>query len=288
MTVIFPVLLLPASSHSKANPDPDSNRNACLQGVTIYCISVGMEEQKAGNDEQALEYFRLACESHSTDGHLQACTPYFSLAQEMGKLRVATAPMEMDCEEGNDILCFYLAKQYLRITAYEEGYRHLERLCEQDFKSPDADDYGPCYHFASSLQRTRNLERAKEIFKFDCDRNRALSKPSCNRYQTLTRQMAVGGGEERLVKKFQFKELALIPLVLLSWVTLVFYVRGGIAGLKFLRTPSPLIVFLCLAIWEFQPPQPVPPRTDLFFIVPSAFLALFFAAWSHLKLRAYR
>jgi hypothetical protein len=100
--------------------------------------------------------------------------------------------------------------------------------------------------------------------------------------------MAVGGGEKRKPEIFKLKELALIPLVLLPWITLVLYARGGTAGLKFLRTPSPSIVFLCLAIWEFQSPQPVSPRTDLFFMLPSAFLALFFAAWSHLKLRVYR
>lgn len=282
-------LLLPLGkpSYGEETPDFETYRNACLQGTTIYCIAIGMEEQKAGNDKQALEYYRLACRNHP--GHLRACTPFLSLAREMGRLEKEAAPLEGQCQAGDDVLCFYLGKEYLKIAEYPAGRRHLERLCREDFVPPDADDYGPCYHLASSLQSTREYEQAQDIFRFDCERDRPSAKPSCDRYQTLTRQLTVNGSTaQEKPKPLEWREAPLLLLALLSVPSFFFWLWPGAWGLRFLRLPAPAIAFTAWLTWEFTPPGPPAPRTDLFFILPSLFLTLLLAGWAIRRLRAKR
>jgi len=275
-------LALGRPAHAEQTPDPEAYRNACLQGTTIYCIAIGMEEQKAGRREQALEYYRLACRNHP--GHLRACTPFLSLAREMGRLEQEAAPLEGKCQAGDDVLCFYLGKEYMKITEYEAGRRHLHRLCKEDFMPPDADDYGPCYHLGSSLQSTREYDRAQEIFLFDCERNRPESKPSCDRYQTLARQMAVAPAPEK-PRPLEWREVFLLPLALLPAASFFLWLLGGERSLRFLRLPAPTIALASWLAWEFIPPGPAAPRTDLFFVLPSLFLAAFLAAWAFLRQR---
>jgi len=250
-------------SHAGEKADPEAYRAACLQGTTVYCIAIGLEEQKAGRTEQALEYYRLACENHP--GHLRACTPFLALAKELGRLETEAAPLEGRCQEGGDTLCFYLGKEYLKIGAHEAGRRHLRRLCEEDFIPPDADDYGPCYHLASNLQTLRNYEEALEIFRFDCERGRPLSEPSCERYQTLNRQMAAGlSGELKTARPLKLNEAFLLPLILLAPIGFFIWLWPRERWLKVLRFPAPALALCSWLLWETVPPAPRPRATTCF------------------------
>ncbi len=271
-------------SHSEEKADPEAYRAACLQGATVYCIAIGLEEQKAGRNERALEYYRLACENHP--GHLRACTPFLSLAKELGRLETEAAPLEGRCQAGNDTLCFYLGKEYLKIGAHEEGRRHLERLCREDFIPPDADDYGPCYHLASNLQTLRHYEEALEIFRLDCERGRPLSEPSCERHQTLNRQLAEGlNSEPKAARPFRLNEAFLLPLILLAPIGFFCWLWPKERRLKFLSFPAPALALCCWLLWEIVPPGPPAPRHDLFFILPSLLLSVMLALWAHFNPR---
>ncbi|UCD11611.1 MAG: hypothetical protein JSU88_00520 [Nitrospinaceae bacterium] len=278
--VLLAGVFLGSPSFAEEAPDPEAYRAACLQGTTVYCIAIGLEEQKAGHNEQALEYYRLACRNHP--GHLRACTPFLSLARDMGRLENEAAVLEGQCRSGDDVLCYYLGKEYLKIGEYGAGRGHLQRLCKADFIPPDADDYGPCYHLASSLQGTRDYERALEIFRFDCDRARPLSEPSCERYGTLTRQMAAGkDAAPESTRPLQLSEALLLPLILLPPLGFFFWLRPKERGLRFLRFPAPALALCSWLLWELVPPGPPAPRHDLFFILPSLLLVVILAIWAH-------
>jgi len=52
---------------------------------------------------------------------------------------------------GDDIVCFYLPKEYFKITEYHRGFVHLERLCRDNFLPPEKAGYGPCFHLVGLL-----------------------------------------------------------------------------------------------------------------------------------------
>lgn len=283
---ILLAIAFPVTAHSQEPHDLESYRSECLNGRTIYCIAIGMEEQKAGNLETALKHYQAACESHSSQGHLRACTPLLSLARQMKKLDEASAGLETLCKEGDDAVCFYLAKEYFKITEYHRGFVHLERLCQENFLPPDKADYGPCYHLGSNLKKIGELKRAEKIFNFDCDRDPLTAKPSCDQRDTLrllVRQGKLHDG--KTVKAMQGIEVAALGGVLIPILGLFLLQKGRKISLLFLRIPAPLLTFCCLALWEPYAQRELILRADLFFITPAVFLTCLTAWSAHRRLQ---
>ncbi|GJL79314.1 MAG: hypothetical protein NPINA01_23030 [Nitrospinaceae bacterium] len=265
--------------------DLETYREECSQGMTIYCISAGMEEQKAGNLENALKLYRSACENHFSHGHLRACTPYLSLASQMKRLDGAAAGLEARCRGGNDVICFYLAKEYFKISEHHRGFVHLERLCRENFQSPDELDYGPCFHLGANLKKIGELKRAEKIFGFDCDRDPLSAKPSCDQAEAvnlLIRQERTAGRGE--LRDLQPIELAAFGVAVIPLVGMILLASGRKKALKFLRIPLPVLTLLCWALWEPYAKQELSLRADLFFIFPAVSLALYLAWCAHIKL----
>jgi hypothetical protein len=285
---ILLVLIFPAIAFSKDPQDLDSYRKECGNGKTIYCIAIGMEEQKAGNLEAALKHYQSACESHLSRGHLRACTPFLSLARQMDRLDKASAGLEALCKSGDDVVCFYLAKEYFKITEYHRGYVHLERLCRDDFKPPDKADYGPCYHLGDNLKKIGEMKRARKIFNFDCDRDPLVAKPSCDQAEAvrlLIRQGQEHGGKN--VKQIEMIEALALGVVALPFFGLILLKTGGKFALTLSRIPVPALTFFCWALWETHARQEYILRSDLFFIVPALSLTLFTAWSAHCRLKAH-
>jgi len=287
MAVILLAISLPLTAYSQEPRDFESYRSECSNGKTIYCIAIGMEEQKAGNLEIALEHYKTACESHHSSGHLRACTPFLSLAWQMKRLDEASAELEALCKGGDDILCFYLAKEYFKITEYHRGFVHLERLCRDNFLPPDKADYGPCFHLGNNLKKIGELKRAEKIFKFDCDRDPLSAKPSCDQAEDLRlmiRQGKINGGKN--VEKIKGIETAAFGIVAIPLLGLILLKSNRKFALMVLRIPAPALTFLCWALWEPYAKRELILRSDLFFIVPAVFLTLLTAWFAHRKLMA--
>ena len=287
MAGILLTTLFPLSAHSGEVQDLDSYRKECANGKTIYCIAIGMEEQKAGNLETALKHYQSACESHPSRGHLSACTPFLSLARQMDRLDTASAGLEVLCKGGDDIVCFYLAKEYFKITEYHRGFVHLERLCRDDFLPPDKADYGPCYHLANNLKKTGKLKRARKIFKFDCDRDPLVAKPSCDQVEAvglMIRQSKSGGVNN--VKEIEMIEATALGVVVIPFLGLFLLKNGRKFALTLARIPVPVLTFFCWAVWEPHARQELILRADLFFIVPALILTLLTAWCAHRRLTA--
>ena len=286
---ILAAITFPFSAHSQEPPDLESYRNECSNGKTIYCIAIGMEEQKAGNLEAALKHYQSACESHPSRGHLRACTPFLSLAQQMKRLDKASAGLEALCREGDDTVCFYLAKEYFKITESHRGFVHLERLCRDNFLPPDKTDYGPCYHLGNNLKKFGELKRAEKIFKFDCDRDPLSAEPSCNQVEAIRLMFLQGktnNGKnvtEMLGIEYTAMGIAAIPLLGLFLLN-----NRRKLALTYLQIPAPAFTFLCWALWEPHAKQELLLRTDLFFIVPAVFLTLLTTLSAHRKLQVLK
>lgn len=281
---ILLAITFPLAAYSQEPHDLESYRSECSNGKTIYCIAIGMEEQKAGNLETALDHYQSACESHPLRGHLRACTPFLSLARQMKRLGEASSGLEGLCKGGDDIVCFYLAKEYFKITEYHKGFVHLERLCRDNFLPPDKADYGPCYHLANNLNKIGELKRAEKIFKFDCDRDPLSAKPSCDQaVQLMIRQGKNHGGEN--VKEMQGIEAAALGVVAIPLLGLFLLKNGRKFALTFLRIPAPALTFFCWALWEPYAKRELILRADLFFIVPAVFLTLLIAWFAHRRLQ---
>lgn len=287
MAGIMLMLFSPASVLSEEPRDLDSYRKECADGKTIYCIAIGMEEQKSGNLEAALKHYQSACASHRSRGHLRACTPFLSLARQMDRLDKAGAELEALCKGGDDAVCFYLAKEYFKIAEYHRGYVHLERLCRENFLPPDKADYGPCYHLGDNLKKTGELKRAEKIFNFDCDRDPLGAKPSCDQEEMvrlLIRQDKING--EKNVRELKLIEGAAFGIVVIPLLGLFLLVNGKKRWLLFLRIPAPVLTLLCWAVWESHAKQEFVLRADVFFIIPAVLLALLTAGSAHLRLQA--
>lgn len=285
---ILLALFFPAIALSEEPHDLDSYRKECGNGKTIYCIAIGMEEQKSGNLETALKHYQSACESHLSRGHLRACTPLLSLARQMDRLDKASAGLEALCKSGDDVVCFYLAKEYFKITEYRRGFVHLEPLCRDDFKPPDKADYGPCYHLGDNLKKIGEMKRARKIFNFDCDRDPLAAKSSCNQakaVQLLIRQGRVNG--EKNVKQIEMIEALALGGVAFPLLGLILLKNGRKFALTLSRVPVPALTFVCWALWEIHARQEFILRSDLFFIVPAVLLTLFTAWSAHYRLKAH-
>jgi tetratricopeptide (TPR) repeat protein len=280
-------ILFPLNVHCKEEPrDLDSYRKECANGKTIYCIAIGMEEQKSGNLETALKAYQSACESHPSQGHLKACTPLLSLARQMDRLDEASAGLEALCKGGDDIVCFYLAKEYFKITEYHRGFVHLERLCREDFRSPEKADYGPCFHLGNNLKKIGKLKRARKIFNFDCDRDPGSAKPSCDQLEEvrfLIRQGKANGGKS--VIEFARIEVWALGIAAIPLLGLLLLNSGWKFALIFLWIPAPALTFFCWALWEPHAKQGLDLRADLHFIAPAVFLTLLTAWSAHRKLQ---
>jgi tetratricopeptide (TPR) repeat protein len=284
LTISFPI-----SVHSQEPHDLDSYRSECSNGKTIYCIAIGMEEQKAGNLETALKHYQSACENHPSQGHLRACTPFLSLAGQMKRLNEASAGLEALCKGGDDIVCFYLAKEYFKIGETHRGFVHLERLCRDNFLPPDKADYGPCYHLGINLKKTGELKRAEKIFNFDCDRDPLGAEPSCDQVEAvrlLIRQDKINDGKN--VKELKVIEGAALGIVAIPFLGLFLLKIGKKFSLLFLRIPAPVLTVFCWALWEPYAQQELILRADLFFIVPAVFLTLLTAWSAHRRLQALK
>jgi len=280
------VLSFPLSAFSEEAVDLESYRRECSRGVTIYCIAAGMEEQKSGNLESALNFYKSACENHSSQGHLRACTPFLSLASQMGRLDEASAGLEALCGEGDEVICFYLAKEYFKIAEYHRGFVHLERLCRENFQPPDALDYGPCYHLGMNLKTIGELERAEKIFNFDCRRDPVLAKPSCDQAETVKSMIRQGASPGRQkVGEIKAIELWALAVVVVPLTGLVLLWTGRKMALKILQIPVPLLTLFCWALWEPYAKRELTPRIDLLFIVPAVSLALLLAWAAHRQLQ---
>ncbi len=282
-------ILFPLSVHSEEPRDLDSFRNECANGKTIYCIAIGMEEQKSGNLEIALKAYQSACASHPARGHLKACTPLLSLAWQMDRLDEASAGLEALCKGGDDRVCFYLAKEYFNITEYHRGFVHLERLCQDNFRPPEKSDYGPCFHLGSNLKKIGKLKRARKIFNFDCDRDPLFAKPSCvqlEEVRLLIRQGKANGGKS--VKEFEWLEAWALGIAVIPLLGLLLLNSGWKFVLIFLRIPAPALTFFCWVLWEPYARQELALRADLLFIAPAVFLTLLTAWSAHRRLQALK
>ena len=278
-------LVFPSPELWAEEENPEMYREECGKGVTIYCIASGMAEEKAGNLEEALGFYRSACENHSTHGHLGSCTPLLSLGRQMGRLDQVTGKLESLCGSGDDTVCFYLAKEYFKIMEYHRGFVHLERLCREDFQPPDPADYGPCYHLGNNLQKIREPERASKIFQFDCERNPVTARPSCDRYASLALAMQDVGEARDSIRKFEAIEWVLFLLVSMPFLGYGFLRLGRRSVFHILRWPAPVMALISWFFWEswgFQEPQP---HADLFFILPSLLLLSVFALQAHRRLK---
>lgn len=286
--LLMGLILFPLSAFSEEPVDLEAYRKQCSQGVTIYCISAGIEEQKSGNLESALKLYRSACESHSSQGNLRACTPYLSLASQMERLGFASRKLESMCAD-DDVICFYLAKEYFKIAEYHRGFVHLERLCRENFQSPDALDYGPCYHLGINLKKIRDLKRAQKIFNFDCDRDPVVAKPSCDQAEivNLMIQEAQAPGEPK-VKEFGAIEWAAFGMVLAPLLGLVGLRSQQKFILKILQIPVPAVTILCWALWEPYARRELTLRADVYFMIPAFVLALIVGWSANRKLRDAR
>ncbi len=273
---------------SAQETEPKDFAAECEKGLTIYCLAAGMEETKVGNKEKAFEHFEAACRSHKTEGHLRACTPYLSLARELNRLEAASAPLEERCREGEDTVCFYLAKEYLRIAAPSRAHAHLKRLCREDFPSPDPEDYGSCYHLGDSLQEQRAYEEALTYFKLECDRNRTLSRHSCERHRTLLHAIESGTLDADAVRPFRLIQTIALAAVVLSLLAWGLWLTGQVWAFKLLSGPLPVATLVCWGAWLLQEDARSGAYRDFTYIVPSVLLVVGCLAAARERLQAIR
>jgi len=255
---------------------------ACRQGLTIYCLALGMAEERTGQKEKAWVHYQLACENHVTPGHLRACTPLLSLSRELGRLAEAAVPLEKRCREGDQITCFYLGKEYLKILEYGRAASHLEPLCRQDFRPPDPGDYGPCYHLAKGMESGEAWSRARELYQFDCERDPERGAPSCAALEALAilQKKMVKQSWSR-IRKLEGMEVLILFLVSVPIAGTILWFRGKPYGRWFLRWPAPALVLFFWGLWEFLPKRNQYHPADwiligvcLFWTLGLAFLAL--------------
>jgi tetratricopeptide (TPR) repeat protein len=287
VVVVLLTLFFFSSAFSEESQNLDSYLQECENGKTIYCIAAGMEEQKSGNLETALKYYQSACESHMDRGHLRACTPLLSLARQTGRLDEASAGLEKLCKGGDDVVCFYLAKEYFKITEFHRGFVHLERLCQNDFQPPDKADYGPCYHLGNNLKMIGEMKRALKNFNFDCDRDPLSAKPSCDQAEAI-RLLARQGKADgvKVTRGLKMIEALAFGVVMIPLSGLLLLKNRRKFVLALLWIPAPALTFICWALWESHAKQVFILRADLFFIIPAVILTLLTAYSAHRRLLA--
>ena len=235
----------------------DQARQQCFKGKTIYCIALGIKEEKAGHRERALELYRIACKKHPTPGHLRACTPLLNLAWKMDRLDEEAAPLEARCKEEKSITCFYLGQEYLKLVEMEEAARHLEPLCRNHFRPPDPANYGPCYHLAKGFEKTGQWSRARELFQFDCESHAGKGQPSCRALNELAEMEKVHRDlVQKGIRGFDPVESVMLFVVFMSVLNVLIWFKGGKWGLKYLNLVAPLVVWGSALIWVYWPDKP--------------------------------
>ncbi len=256
---IFPLLVqinLGLVRADEKSLDTENARSECVKGATVFCLAIGIAEEQSGNQEKALEYFRLACSNHPTPGHLRACAPLLSLAKDMGRLVEEASPLENLCAKGKKITCFYLGKEYLQVNHIEFAQKHLEPLCLSGFRPPDLDDYGPCYHLAKGFERIHDWSFAEKLYELDCDRDRILGKPSCealNLLNDLLNKTRKASWDR--IHKFEPVEGVLLILVAIPLLGMVLWWIGDRTGIRFVKIHAPGLVIICWVVWEILPKE---------------------------------
>ncbi|CAI2719356.1 tetratricopeptide repeat protein [Nitrospina watsonii] len=265
--------------------DPAQAAQQCRDGATIYCLALGMEAERQGQREQALDFFRLACVGHATSGHLRACTPLLALSLQMDRLEDEARHLEARCDGGHQETCFYLGKEYLKIGELNRATDLLLPLCRQGHAPSDPSDYGACYHMARGFERFRHYERAQELFDLDCDRNPDKAWASC---EALLRMAYVRKETEKVawsqVQGFQSAEIAFGVLAAIPLVGTWLWYRQRPWAWRCLRV-GPVIAGICLVLWELAPKAGDLPPTDHIVSVMSFLSVVGLAALAHQKLQ---
>jgi tetratricopeptide (TPR) repeat protein len=232
----------------------DQARQQCVQGKAIYCLALGIKEEKAGHRERALDLYRTACKTHPSPGHLRACTPLLSLAWKMNRLDEEATPLEALCKDGKPSTCFYLGQEYLKLVEMEKAARHLEPLCRNGFRPPDPANFGPCFHLAKGFEQAGQWDRARELLQFDCERNAEHAQHSCVALNELAemerihRELAQKG-----IRGSDPVEGVLLFLVLMSVLNVWIWFKGGEWGLKYLVWVAPVLVWSGAVTWIYWP-----------------------------------
>jgi hypothetical protein len=240
----------------------DQARRECFKGKTIYCLALGMAEERAGHRKRALELYRIACKKYPSPGHLRACSPLLTLSRAMGRLEEEAAPLEQRCREGHTLTCYYLGREYLKITEINMAARHLGPLCRNGFRPPSEDDYGPCYHLGKGYEHAGDWNRAREVYELDCRRPGGES-PGCRALVKLAetekahRQMAQTG-----IRKFDPVEGVLLFVVFMSILHAAMGLHGGRPGMKYLSLGAPLIIGAGVMAWIYWPDKPEYPANQ--------------------------
>ncbi len=267
--------------------DTDQARRKCFQGKTIYCLALGMAEEKAGHPERALEVYRSACKKHRTPGHLRACTPLLNLARRMDRLDAEAAPLEARCRQGHTVTCFYLGKEYLKIVEIEKAARHLAPLCRSGFRPPVPDDYGPCYHLAKGFEQTGQWRRARELFQLDCDPAAGTEQPGCLALGELAElETAHSQLRQQGIRKLNASEGVFLFIVLMSFLHIGIWFKGGIWGLKYLSRWAPLVIWSGAMAWIYWPGKPEYPSNQWAVIFFVLLLVMGMAGFAYRNLQA--
>ena len=241
----------------------DQARQQCFKGKAIYCIALGIKEEKEGRPERALELYRTACKKHPTPGHLRACTPLLGLAWKMKRLDQEAASLETRCQESEPITCFYLGQEYLKLVEMEKASRHLEPLCRNHFRPPDPANYGPCYHMAKGYEQAGQWYEARELFQYDCENHPDKGQPSCAALKELVeiekihRQLAQKG-----IRGFDPIEALLLFIVFMSILNICILFKGRRWGLKYLSLAAPVIIWSAILTWVYWPDKPTYPASQ--------------------------
>ena len=235
----------------------DQARQQCFKGKAIYCIALGIKEEKAGHPERALELYRTACKKHPTPGHLRACTPLLGLAWKMNRLDEEAVPLETRCKEDEPITCFYLGQEYLKLVEMEKASRHLEPLCRNHFRPPDPANYGPCYHLAKGYEQAGQWSRALELFQFDCESHSDKGQPSCAARKQLVEMKRVHSQlRQKGIRGFDPVEVILLFIVFMSIFNVWVWFKGGRRGLKYLSLVAPVVIWAATLTWVYWPDKP--------------------------------
>jgi tetratricopeptide (TPR) repeat protein len=269
--VVMPFLCPAFGMAEEKELTDDQARQQCFKGKAIYCLALGIKEEKAGHQERALELYRTACKKHPTPGHLRACTPLLELAWKMNRLDEESVPLETRCQEDDPITCFYLGQEYLKLVEMEKAFRHLEPLCRSHFRPPDSANYGPCYHLAKGYEQAAQWNRAMELFQFDCENHAEKGQPSCVAMKELVEMERVHRQvRQKRIRSFDPVEAVLLFVVFMSVLNVWIWFKGGKWGLKYLVWVAPAMVWGSAITWVYWPEKPEYPL--------SQWVVLFFAS----------
>jgi tetratricopeptide (TPR) repeat protein len=250
------LFLVSPSFADEGELNDDQARQQCFKGKAIYCIALGIKEEKAGHQERALELYRLACKNHRTPGHLRACTPLLNLAWKMNRLNEEAAPLEDRCRGGRGdlVTCFYLGQEYLKLVELRKAAGHLKLLCSSHFRPPDPANYGPCYHMAKGYEHAGQWYEARELFQFDCERNAEHAQHSCAALKELIERGKVHRElAQKRIRGFDPVESILLFVVFMSVLNVWIWFKGGRWGLKYLVWVAPVVVWSGAITWIYWP-----------------------------------